>query len=116
MERVQCGLMQASHGVLSIQIDSVASLKKFGWTLLISLLIDKEIRPMGLGHDEKRAVLNFSLVIRSDTNMGPATLKITIMIFKIKPKYPKEFFFFVEVITGIIIYYYYFLNSNKSPK
>lgn len=46
----------------------------FGWTLLISLLIDKEIctdgLAMGVGHGAKGAVLNFSLVIRSDTNIG----------------------------------------------
>lgn len=57
MERVQCGLILDAGELwpLIVQIDSVACLKMFGWTLLISLLIDKEIR-MGwpwFGHGAK---------------------------------------------------------------
>lgn len=50
-----------------------------------------------VGHGE-RAVLIFSLVIRSDTNMGPTNyFIITSVIFKIRP-ISREFFYFEEVV------------------
>lgn len=107
--------MQASYGPLIVQIDSVACLKMIGWTLLISLLIDKEIR-MGwpwVGHRAKGlSVLNFSLMIRSDTNIGPSNyLNITNMIFKIRPISKEFLIFFQHVVRLLQKPHWYFTKS-----